>query len=198
LTITGRHEEASEGAHVLTLRAVLEDYPEFAPKESQFTITLSDLCKTTVVIVSTQPEDMEIGLANGRAIQSLSTYDDQVSSDERAIGGLVRCGPIVLTLEDSEGKEPSFCSLQTDEESSQVVLIVTTEDENDIGEYDISLVATLERYPEVEPMKSVFNVKITPPVVLPAFEELEEFEEVEEPVEEGTPPTLAPSPESLV
>ena len=141
---------------------------------------------------------MEIGLANGREIQSLSAYDDQVSSDERAIGGLVRCGPIVLTLEDSEGKEPSFCSLQTDEESSQVVLIVTTEDENDVGEYEISLVATLERYPGVEPMRSVFNVKITPPVVLPAFEELEAFEEVEEPVEEGTPPTLAPSPESMV
>jgi len=72
-------------------------------------------------------------------------------------------------------------------------LVLGTDDEKEVGEYELSLVATLERYPEIGPMRSVFAATITPPLVLETLEEV-----VEEPVEEGTPSTLKSSPESLV
>ena len=79
LIVTGTEDAASLGPHVLTLRVALVDYPAIAPKESQFTLTMTDLCLSTAVIASSEPEDMEIGLGNGNAIQIIAPYEDQVS-----------------------------------------------------------------------------------------------------------------------
>jgi len=181
LTITGSEDGANVGTHALTLRAALVSYPGIEAKDSQFTVTMTKNCLSTVVIASSEPEDMEIGVGNGRAMQVRSPYpyDDQVSSDSRDSVEPFSCGSIVLTLEDADGEEPSFVRLQLD--STQVVLILETDDEKDIGVHEISLVAILELYPEMGPMRSVFNVTITLPVA-----------------PKGKPSTLNPIPESLV
>jgi len=76
LTITGSEDAASLGPHALTLKAALVLYPGIAAKESPFTLTMTDLCLTTVVIGSTEPADMSIILSRGNVLQTIANYDD--------------------------------------------------------------------------------------------------------------------------